>query len=322
VGVVIAVFLLGMLGHRLILPCLVGLVTELQALPRENNITYDEAEAKMFASLCSASYESDVNRVLDWTCRACKDSKLPLTPGKIKIIDAGAKNASRTIVGKLSKQNGCLVAFRGSSNVMNWLRDFQIWDIAPTTYEHCVGCKVHSGFYYIWQNVRHSVVKALKEVGCSPSSNNADNVLYVTGHSLGAAVTHLAMFTLKHAGFNVVKAYSFEAPRVGNKAFADAFSEQFTRKFPVFRITHSQDPIVHLPSANLGYTHVQDEIHYDKNGKYKLCPNVEDRTCADQYWNLPGMLLFHTADHCCSPLVPNGAICFPAGCVGSEPFMV
>merc|ERR1712125_106750 len=109
------------------------------------------------------------------------------------------------------------------------------------------------------------------------------------------------MFTLHKAGYNVAKTYSFEAPRVGNKAFSDAFTLEFTRKFPVFRVTHSKDPVVHLPPEAMGYVHVQTEVYYSSAGSYKVCDSVEDTTCADQYWNVPDMALFHPGAHCASP---------------------
>merc|ERR1712014_160208 len=143
------------------------------------------------------------------------------------------------------------MGFRGSDNLENWIRDFQFWETNPITFKECVGCKVHSGFYDIWKNIRELAIDSLRNVGCAPGSK--DNLIYVTGHSLGAALTHLAMFTLANAGFNVTKTYSFEAPRIGNRAFSNAFMERFTRKFPVFRLTHNQDPVPHLPPRFLSY---------------------------------------------------------------------
>jgi len=100
-------------------------------------------------------------------------------------------------------------------------------------------------------------------------------MLYVTGHSMGAALTHLAMFTLQNAGYRVAKTYSYEAPRIGNKAFADAFSSRFSREFPVFRVTHSMDPVPHLPPQFLGYEHVPTEVWYDAKGNYTVCNEVQ-----------------------------------------------
>eukprot|EP00929_Paragymnodinium_shiwhaense_P000345 TRINITY_DN10058_c1_g1_i1.p1 TRINITY_DN10058_c1_g1~~TRINITY_DN10058_c1_g1_i1.p1 ORF type:complete len:319 (+),score=44.74 TRINITY_DN10058_c1_g1_i1:215-1171(+) len=271
---------------------------------------YDETIAKSFAAIASATYcPGKAESVLNWTCKVCQESNTPLVPGKIKIIDDGISKSSRILVGKLQMQHGCVVAFRGSDNIPNWIRNLQFWKVNPTIFEDCDGCLVEDGFYTIWKNVRDDVLAALKDVGCAPVQNNADNLLYITGHSLGGALTHLAMFNLQKHGFKLAKSYSFEAPRAGNKAFSDAFSDRFTRHYPVYRLTHSMDPVPHLPLEAMGFTHVQTEIFYDSEGKYKECPNVEDVTCADQYGNVPELILLHAGEHCASPLVASGDIC-------------
>jgi hypothetical protein len=249
-----------------------------------------------------------------------------LVKGKIKVMDAGEYNATRVLVGKLRDQSGCLVAFRGSDNVMNWVRDFQFWDIRPTAFKDCIGCEVHSGFYEIWKNVEDLVVGALSDVGCSNDKKSKDNAIYVTGHSLGAALTHISMFALHDQGFHVTKTYSFEAPRIGNKAFSQAFSQRFVRKFPVYRITHYMDPVVHLPPEDFGYEHVETEVYYDSAGGYRVCAAAagtenETSSCANQFWNIPDMVTFHSGDHCTSSLVPNKDICNPVGC-GSKQLIV
>lgn len=306
-----------MLACRLIV--LVVLVTELQV-----SMGYDEEIAKNFASLSSVMYCMDMTSVVDWTCRVCKQSRTPLAPGYIKIIDGGVENATRMMVAKLGTQNGCLVAMRGSYNTENWLRGSEWEHIIPSTFKHCHGCEVHEGFYDIWRNLHPMVAKALVDLGCGPSANNPNNLLHLTGHSLGAALLQLGMFTLKNAGFNIHTSYSFESPRVGNKAFADAFAHQFTRHDRVFRITHSEDPAVHYPLEELGFQHAQQEIFYDSSGKWKTCPKVEDPSCAGQYEDVPGMMLFDTGDHCTSPLVKSGSICNPTagGCASPERVVV
>lgn len=307
-----------MSAHVLSFFCLVPVISLAFEI---NGVVYDPDEARMFASLSSVTYCAGTEKILDWTCTSCTDSKTALVPGRIKIIEGGARNATRILVGKLRDQAGCVVAFRGSDNVENWVRDLEVWRIVPSSFEDCDGCMVHTGFYDIWKNVRGSVMTALNNVGCSPASH-ADNVLYITGHSLGAALTHLAMFTLDEAGFHIAKSYSFEAPRTGNKAFSDAFTQRFTRRFPVFRVTHHMDPVPHLPLEIMGYTHVQTEVYYNGAGGYKLCPQVEDKSCADQFWDVAGLAVFHSGDHCGSSLVPNGDICDPIGCRKDDSIIV
>lgn len=280
---------------------------------------FDPDIARRFASLASIPYCDQLESVLDWTCSSCKDSKTRLVPGKIKILDGDRGNTSRILLGKLRDQQGCLMSFRGSDNTENWIRDFEPWDVRAKSFEDCDKCRVHDGYYLIWQNLRHVAVDALHEIGCTP--NGADSLLYITGHSLGAALTHLAMFTLENAGYRVAKTYSFEAPRVGNSFFSEAFSARFVQRVPVFRITHYKDPAPHLPPKALGFVHIQQEVYFDERGNFTACPRVEDPACADQFWDLPSLILRHVADHCHSPLVPNGDICNP-DCGNSEQVMV
>jgi len=276
---------------------------------------YDPQISRHFASFSSATYCDNVTRLEEWSCGACLEAATPLVPGKIKVIDGGQFfNASRVIVGKLKDQHGCLVAFRGTNNLRNWITDFEVWQTHPVSFQACVGCKVHAGFYDTWNKLKPSVLEALNQVGCglhAPAGTNPDKLLYVTGHSLGASLAHLAMFTLQSHGWDISKTYSYEAPRTGNRAFSEAFAGRFARKFPVFRVTHAQDPIVHLPLVAMGYYHVQTEVFYDAKGNYTVCKGAEDPSCADQYWWTPEMTVLHKHDHCGSSLVPNENLCTP-----------
>lgn len=274
---------------------------------------YDPTISRNFASLASMTYCGNMDKVLNWTCDACKESDTRLVPGKIRVVDHGGHNATRVVIGKLRDQNGCLMAFRGSDDPMNWVRNFEFVKTHPTAFPHCDGCRVHSGFLTIWRHIQDSCTQALNEVGCSIHAGE-DNLLYITGHSLGAALTHLAIFDLHELGWTIAKTYSYESPRVGNRKFSDAFSTTFTTKFPVYRVSHHKDPVVHLPPENLGYHHIPNEVYYDKDGKYVLCPDSENNTCADQFWDIPSMVLLNSGDHCSSSLVPNLDICSPTNC--------
>jgi len=122
---------------------------------------------------------------------------------------------------------------------------------------------------------------------------------------MGAALTHLAMFSLENNGYDVQHSYSYEAPRVGNGAFSAEFTRRFGRSFPVFRVTHYKDPVVHLPFEWMGYKHVETEVYIDERGAYKVCKGTEDPTCSNQ-WLIDPLAVGY---HCASPLLPHGSIC-------------
>jgi len=276
---------------------------------------YDEAEAKQFAALSSVTYCEKLESVYNWTCAACADSKVRLVPGKIKFIDS---DATRILVGKLANESGCLVSFRGTDNMQNWLQNLDFFAQAPAEYDNvCKGCKVHRGFYNLWHTVEPAVDATLAAVGCAPGTPDAQNI-YMTGHSQGAALAHLAVFSLVKHGYNVTKMYTFESPRTGNKVFAEEFTKRFAANFPVFRITHHMDPVVHMPPAFIDFQHVQTEVYYDENGNHKVCNMPEDTSCSAQYSNFPGMLLLHSKEHCKTSLLSNGDFCWPVGCLNEK----
>jgi len=290
--------------------------------PKQQNVldepagTFEEDKARAYAYLSAAPYCNDVQSILDWTCKPCKRGAVNLIPGKIRVIDADSYNETRVIVGRVSNDTGCVMAFRGTKYMANWERNVEFWKVQPEAYSLCDGCKVHSGFSKTWLSVRNLTMAALKDVGCEPGGEN--KALYITGHSMGASLTHLAMFDLQDDGYDIKNSYSFEAPRVGNMAFSKAFSNRFpSRDVPVFRVTHYMDPVVHLPPTWIGYVHVETEVWFDDKGKWRVCDGRENQTCgADQFSNTPNMMVNHGADHCGNPLVepttahPEGNICF------------
>merc|ERR1719316_1918380 len=147
-------------------------------------------------------------------------------------------------VGKLPGSQACLAAFRGSTNIWNYLADGQAmmvdWDnpIRPW----CYGCKVHAGFGESYEEIRQSFLQAVKDLGC-------DSV-QMTGHSLGAAVATMAASDLRADNMRVDPLYLFGSPRVGNLAFARVFEDLAAKQDTApssWRIIHFHDPMVHIP---------------------------------------------------------------------------
>lgn len=251
-------------------------------------------EAKKFARLAQLAYCPDnMSSVRDWTCSGCIDSQVPVE-GSVHYLLGGVADNAQFLYAKMADQPGCFISIRGSHNVMNAVRDISFLPKHDSmTLGDCDGCKVHTGFNTIWTNMKNSTIAGLSDVGCTPDTNN---MIYITGHSLGAAVASLAAFDLAKNGWNVAKIYTFESPRLGNKKFVAAFNDLF--QGDRYRITHSYDPVVHLPPTAFGFYHASTEVYFDEAGSYFVCRGSEDGNCSDSHSNVPYDLLFVLAEHC------------------------
>lgn len=287
---------------------------------QEPVLPFDPLYARAFAALTQASYCGPDEGLLNWSCDACRDAGFDIVPGTVRFVEKtelSQHNSTSAFVARVAvpdapSSDGCVIAFRGSETLTNWIRDSQLWP-RSVPFEWCDGCEIEHGFAEIVQNVSPKLIRTLAEIGCVPekqasAARGTTSSVYVTGHSLGAAISTLAMCFLGEAGFNIKLSYNFESPRVGNAKFAAVFDKEFARSIPVYRVTHHKDPVVHLPLRWIfDYTHVSVEVFYDSKNDFRICPATEDRGCADQY-NIFETLL-HVGDHCHSPLVGGGNIC-------------
>ena len=107
-------------------------------------------------------------------------------------------------------------------------------------------------------------------------------------HALAAQETPTWAF--EQSDVEVDDGYTFGQPRTGNKAFSEAFR---AAGLTLWRVTHGEDPIVHLPPKALYFHHTATEVYYAglTSDGHKVCDgDGEDKDCADQYWDVPVML--------------------------------
>lgn len=86
-----------------------------------------------------------------------------------------------------------VVAFRGSSDLRNWIADFLF---ILVEYSYCDDCYVHDGFKQSWDEISSYAMSYVEAAFVT----YPDYTLVVTGHSLGAAVATLAGTELRIAG--------------------------------------------------------------------------------------------------------------------------
>ncbi|CAM9212560.1 unnamed protein product, partial [Chrysoparadoxa australica] len=102
--------------------------------------------------------------------------------------------------------------------------------------------------------------------------------LWVTGHSLGAAIATVFMYRAMQlretptnpveepwSKFRFIGSYNIGSPRVGNQQFAEEFMDLANNKAVLWRIRNANDAVTRVPPAGL-YCHVGNrvDLHYNQ----------------------------------------------------------
>ena len=161
-------------------------------------------------------------------------------------------------MGTFNGGNDILVAFRGTvfDDLSNWLTDDCVVQKRDSAYPGMV----HTGFaqtmYSIWPLINAKLPTPV-----------AGRRVWVTGHSLGAAMATLAALRIEAAGFNAISLYTYGSPRVGNPDFYQAYS------VPHYRFVNNCDIVPHVPLEGMligvrpyTYMHVGTLEYLDRNG--------------------------------------------------------
>ena len=129
--------------------------------------------------------------------------------------------------------------------------------------------KAHHGFQAALDDVWNDVLAEVRAQQTKPRP------LWITGHSLGAALATMATARLALAEQQAVQGlYNFGSPRVFNTALAKAFDEQLFNKS--FRFVNNNDIVTRIPLpiptlAHLTerYCHIGQMKYFDETGKFR-----------------------------------------------------
>jgi hypothetical protein len=115
--------------------------------------------------------------------------------------------------------------------------------------------KVHSGFSEAFTSVQEYIFAAIKR-------HDSNRPIYVTGHSLGAALAQLAAIHFADHNMNIAGVYTYGSPRVGNKDFVEAYNQQLGRRTHLH--VNNKDIVTALPPKFIpfGYQHVNEKPHH------------------------------------------------------------
>ena len=227
-----------------------------------------EAESRLVCALSSmASYEDDngilvrdMLKNLGWKIEPIKD-ETEKANAKALIV---SKNFND---GELTK----ILAICGTSDLKDAEVDFRMKQVpanennSKQNDESKIDKKsqilVHQGFkdyseVILNDNLGMNLFKEL--------SNNPNERLYLTGHSLGGAVAILTASKLINMGAPAdrMRVITFGAPAVGNKGFVDEYKDSIN----LTRVTMSGDPVKKSLQA-MGYVHFGEVKKYNQDKK-------------------------------------------------------
>eukprot|EP00039_Didymoeca_costata_P004131 m.71522 g.71522 ORF g.71522 m.71522 type:complete len:322 (+) comp12253_c0_seq1:289-1254(+) len=145
---------------------------------------------------------------------------------------------------------------------------------------------------HYFQNALATIYDHVRSLVAQAVAANPDYELFLTGHSLGAAMASLAALRFVYEGIvppGKILQVTLGQPRVGIKAYAMDVECKIAN---AVRLTHYKDIVVHLPYENLNWYHHGEELWYletmpDVNntdkGHYTICETGEDSNCADKH---------------------------------------
>lgn len=178
--------------------------------------------SKLMVELCRLSYGEDFDK-----CLLKKNILLQniYTVYNIEIDDILCIKNTQTAVNIIKSRHFCVVVFKGTDGIFDLMTDINFF---PKRTQ--VGV-VHNGFY----NAFSKIYPALKE-----HLDRIEYKIFLTGHSLGAALAVLCSAFFKHRSPILV---TFGSPRVGAKSFIDYISKDVVH----IRWENANDIICHSP---------------------------------------------------------------------------
>ncbi len=134
-----------------------------------------------------------------------------------------------------------VLSFRGTSGIKNFITDGNIRRVRASWAEGTL----HNGFKGALDTVWPQITAALGP----PAAQQKD--IWLTGHSLGAALAQLTALRLARAGYRVQSVYTFGTPRIGDQDFVADYDRRLgAESFPH---VNARDVVTRVPPTALGF---------------------------------------------------------------------
>ncbi|MCI0454023.1 MAG: lipase family protein [Candidatus Dadabacteria bacterium] len=185
---------------------------------------------------------------------------------EVSVLDTPCKDDSEVvpIAFIATKGDAIYLSFRGTANVTDISEDILI---TQDSYKYVAnGGKTASGFTETYEGSdKHPVREPILDTVNQLVDTDEYNSLYITGHSLGAALSVLAFPDLsENTSIKSVVLYNFASPAVGNDEFVKLYDSLVSEgRHTSWRIVNTNDVIPFLPPQGIDcqlfmYEHVLD----------------------------------------------------------------
>ena len=185
-----------------------------------------------------------------------------------------------------TKDDSIYVSFRGTANFTDDISDIAAiqvqYNFVPTTGQ------VPGGFQGAYTGtdtfpIESAILSKVDELAMTGSFKN----LYITGHSLGAALAFLAFpdFSQNVSNIDNVVMYNFAGPAAGDSAWVTTYEGEYATNRISFRIVNKNDLVPMLPPLGLdcpafSYFHVDNEFEVDFGVALPPLPDFEADNCS------------------------------------------
>ncbi|KAJ6468005.1 alpha/beta-hydrolase [Mycena vitilis] len=227
-----------------------------------------------------------------WTCgKPCNALK------NITFLQSGGDSAAVPLyyIAHSAQDEALVVAHEGTdpTHLLSILNDVQLGlvPLNASRFPETAGTdiKVHDGFQQTFERTADGLLAGVM----SGLASTGVKKVFVTGHSLGAALASMTGVLVKNAVDPSVEVTvtGFGLPRGGNQAWADFVDTKIGMSF----VTNQHDPVPIVPPKALGFQHSSGEVHIVDDSQINLvaCPGQDNENCATGNSLLTSNILNH-----------------------------
>ena len=201
-----------------------------------------DPQARAF-SAANAWYLADAALLAYWQCA---DAAARFARGGFAAVEFFDNPLTSTECYVAASDRAAIVTFRGTQ--INAIQD-AVSDADALRVAWDGEGRVHRGFLAALDAVWGRLERHLRSLGA--------RTIWMTGHSLGAALATLAARRWIGGGGAVAGVYTVGSPRVGDRDFASGFDRALGGRS--FRYVNGVDSVTDLPFAQWGYVHAGEE---------------------------------------------------------------